>query len=58
MQDGVAGFGFKDDLPGVAAGGAFVKGGGRGRDDEMGDLTEFLMVFSEVLDGGLFGFIS
>ncbi len=46
-----------DDLPGVAAVGAFVEGGHRGRDGEFGVLVELLVSLLDFGEGGFFGFI-
>lgn len=53
----VPGGGFEDDLPGVAAAGAFVEGGHGRRDGERGVFREKSVGGLDFFQGGLFGFI-
>jgi len=49
--------GFKDELPGVAAGGAFVEGGSGWRKGEFGILAEELENLVDFTKGSFFGFV-
>ena len=63
-EEVLAGFGFKDDLPGVAGVGALVesrhwRGNNELFDAEfLGRLNNFCVQFADVLDGRFFGFAS
>lgn len=49
--------GFEDELPGEAAGAAFVEGGGRRRDFEIFEVLEHLMSGLDFGEGSFLGFI-
>lgn len=56
-DEGAARGRFEDELPGEAAGAAFVKGGGRRRDFEIFEVLEHLMGGLDFGEGGFLGFI-
>ncbi len=56
-MEGLTGGGFEDDLPGEAAAGAFVEGGGGWRNGEVGIFREFGVGLADFGEGGFFGFV-
>ena len=55
MSERVTFFGFDDDLPGIATGGVFVKGGRRGGKINVREFFERTMEFHNLFNGEVFG---
>lgn len=58
FEQSLARGGFKDDLPGITFGGAFVEGGHGWRNGKPADLRESIGSGSDFLESGFFGFVS
>lgn len=58
MSERVTFFGFNDDLPRIAAGGVFMKGGRRSGKINVGEFFERTMEFHDLFNSKIFGFLN